>query len=116
MKSIIIVAGLSFFTSGMAQAQIEELTANSRSAEQTQKTYRYTCEVQDTFRVMVIDPHGEMQTLPVRDKAMALSDQVEFDLDTKYWRDGTYRIIVQGAKGLVRSKTLQIRREKSSQR
>lgn len=96
----------------ISSAQIEDVTPGSRSAEQTIKQYRYTSEseVTDTFKVMVINPFGEMQTLPVKEKSLTPAGQVEFDFDTQYWRDGMYTIVVEGARGLLRSKRIRIQR------
>ncbi len=117
MKNLIIVLEIVFGSMAIAQAQIEEITPTSRQTdEQVQKTFRYTSERQDTFSVKVINPHGDIQAFPVRSRPLALGSKMDFGLNTQFWLDGTYTILVEGEKGFMRSKDFRIRRKIESKR
>ncbi len=86
------------FTSPELQAQITKVSKNQRSAN-VHEFYRFQAVAQDTYSIRIIDPQGQIISMPVKKKLLSPGSQVTFSFSTKHWKQGTYQIIAEGTKG-----------------
>lgn len=55
------------------------------------------------YEVMVISPDGSLLSKPVKQQPFAKNDRIEFSVNSKFWKAGVYKIIVEkeGGKAIV---------------
>ncbi len=94
----VIVLGV-VCTSPSLQAQITKVSKNQRSAD-VHEFYRFQAVAQDTYSIRIIDPQGQIISMPVKKKLLSPDSQVTFSFSTKHWKQGTYQIIAEGTKGI----------------
>jgi hypothetical protein len=80
--------------------------------------YSFTSEIEDTITVKIVDPRGELVKIAYRDQPIMTNESLDFSLNTSFWRQGKYQIVVESkqtgliTKGLtIRSNNLQKKSE-----
>lgn len=55
------------------------------------------------YEVMVISPDGSLLSKPVKQQQFAKNDQIEFSVNSKFWKAGLYKVIIEkeGGKTIV---------------
>ncbi|MCB0667520.1 MAG: hypothetical protein KDC80_16945 [Saprospiraceae bacterium] len=98
MKIILSFAFI-LFLFNFVEAQIEEVGATTQGNENiTGYKYRFTSQVDDTISIKIIDPRGELMSVPVQDRTILAAQSVPFRFQTRFWRPGQYQIIVESKK------------------
>ena len=99
MKVIIIIL-IIFGGFNLAQAQIEEIgTITLQNGNTSGYKYKFTSTSDDTITVKIIDPRGELITAPILNKTILTKQSVPFTINSNFWRQGQYQIIVESTKG-----------------
>ncbi len=112
---LLFITGLLGLGSSL-QAQIEIVGNNHKNANGTKKIkFKYTSAVADTITVKVVDPRGELQSVPVRNKTIKANQNIPLKFDPGHWQRGSYRIIVEGRNSGIVTRRLFID-EKTSRR
>lgn len=94
--AVIIITVFGFF---YATAQIEEVQATTQGdGTVSGYKYRFTSQVDDTISIKIIDPRGELMTVPVQEHLIQNNQSIPFSFQTRYWREGQYQIIVESKK------------------
>jgi len=70
-----------------------------------ENTHQYSHEVLEDglYGVMVISPDGSLLSKPVKQQQFAKNESIKFSVNSKYWKAGVYKIIVEkeGGKAAV---------------
>jgi hypothetical protein len=60
--------------------------------------YSFTSTVDDTITVKIVDPRGELVKIAYRNQPVMTNESIDFSLNTNFWRQGKYQIIVDSKK------------------
>lgn len=111
MQAIIRCSLLLALFFAMTKSATCQIKATSQSAIKNSDAivyhYSFTSAVDDTITVKIVDPRGELVKIAYRDQPIMTNEQLDFSLNTSFWRQGKYQIIVDSkktgttAKGLV---------------
>jgi hypothetical protein len=95
----------------IAQSSIKEVTAATRRSNQeiTVNQYHFISDRDDTINIRIVDPRGEIISVPVKNRAVLISEPVPFNLNTSYWRRGEYQIVVESRNGRRTVKRIEVR-------
>ncbi len=98
IKTFEILACLLLLVPMTGRAQLVEMKSSQRAQSAGDvKGYRFTLQQRpDTVTIRVVNPRGELQTMPVIDLAMDPAEKIEFQLNTTNWIPGEYHIVVEG--------------------
>lgn len=95
---IILLVSLSSIST--IQGQIEEISIQTQqNGKVSSHMYRFTSVLDDTVTIRIVDPRGELISVPVQNRAMAISQSVPFGINTTFWRRGEYNIVVESRSG-----------------
>ncbi len=89
-------------------AQITLVERNQRNSSEYRE-YQLEVDSTSTFTVKIINPHGVVQTKPIKGRLMASKTKHNFGFDMQYWLPGSYTIIAENDKGLRYVKKFKIR-------
>jgi len=64
------------------------------------------------YDVVVLSPVANIISRPVKNKKLEANEELNFTLNTKYWKPGTYRIFIQIDSITVEQRKLLIKRDK----
>lgn len=100
MKTPIIIFLVSLSAIPITYGQIEEIKIQTQqNGEVWSHMYRFTSVLDDTVTIRIVDPRGELISVPVQNRAMTFSQSVPFSINTTFWRRGEYNIIVESRSG-----------------
>lgn len=84
----------------LSEAQIEEIGATTQGdGSVTAYRYKFTSNVEDTISIKIIDPRGELVSVPYHSQTILNNQSLTFDFNRRFWRRGEYHVIVEGIKG-----------------
>lgn len=99
MKYLLII-GLVITMLTASDAQIEELGATTQGdGSVTGYRYKFTSNVEDTISIKIVDPWGELVSVPFNRQAILNNQSLSFEFNRRFWRKGEYHLIVEGIKG-----------------
>lgn len=95
----------------IAQSSIKEVAAATRRSNPkiTVNQYQFISDRDDTINIRIVDPRGEIISVPVKNRAVLTSEPVPFNLNTSYWRRGEYQIVVESRNGRRTVKRIEVR-------
>lgn len=64
------------------------------------------------YNVLVLSPVADIVSKPVNNKKLAIDEELNFNINTKYWKPGTYRIFIQIDGVTIQQRKLIIQRER----
>ena len=93
-----------------AACQIKETSQSPiKSSDAIIYHYSFTSAVDDTITVKIVDPRGELVKIAYRNQPIMTNEQLDFSLNTSFWRQGKYQIMVDSKKTGLITKGLNIR-------
>lgn len=102
MKSIFLSIIVIFIALPMS-GQIEQMSTGNTEVfgnnQPNDKFFRLQHSNTDTISIKIIDPGGEIKSIPV--KKQRITSRVDFGISTKYWRKGWYTIIAENKNGFL---------------
>jgi len=64
------------------------------------------------YNVLVLSPIADIVSKPVNNKQLNIGEELNFNINTKYWKPGTYRILIQIDGLTVQQRKLIIKRNR----
>jgi len=58
-------------------------------------------EQEGNYEVLILSPNAEIQSRPIKMQAFKKGQLIEFNVNSKYWRSGSYRILVRNEEGRI---------------
>ena len=112
-KTIFITTNFLLFVVLTSSAQITEvIKRNGRQLQENSfRFYQFTSAESDTISIKVINPRGEIQTIPVRKQPSSSASKLDFRFNTRYWEKGRYTIVVENKKGTMYTKRMEVKRK-----
>ncbi len=107
MKFLKYIIGLMsiFLVTGLAAQKIDVIPANKiQNKKPNDRFYVMTVKDAGDYTVKILNPSGEIQTSPIKKKKYNSREQVEFKINTKFWKPGAYIIIVENENGVILTK------------
>jgi len=113
LKYIIFLIGV-FCISNLSAQKIDALPDSKiQNKKANDKVYVMTVKDQGSYTVKILNPMGEIQTSPIKKKKYNARDRVEFRINTKFWKPGTYIIIAENELGETFTKKFVLQRKES---
>ena len=101
---------LLFYLPIFAQQKTSTITKTNDAYKRTtfslkENVHHYNYEVLEDgiYQVMVIGPDGALLSKPLKKQAFTKNETITFSVNSKYWKAGLYKIIVEkeGGKAIV---------------
>ena len=70
--------------------------------------YEFLSAQADTISVKVINPKGEIQAIPVRNRSLINATKLDFRFNTRFWAEGRYTILVENKEKVIARKRIYI--------
>lgn len=113
LKYIIFLIG-AFCISNLSAQKIDALPASKiENKKANDKVYVMTVKDLGIYTVKILNPMGEIQTSPIKKKKYNSRERVEFRINTKFWKPGTYIIIAENELGVTFTKKFRLPRTES---
>lgn len=64
------------------------------------------------YNVLVLSPIADIISKPVNKKQLNIGEELNFNINTKYWKPGTYRILIQIDGNTIEQRKLIIKRQR----
>ena len=111
MKNIFAILFFALIALGVNAQDYKEIPDMKVGKVVNKKVFVTTAKTAGKYTIKVVSPRGELQTTPVKNKYFQANQRMDIELDTKYWRKGTYTILVEDEKEkVVKKKELVIRK------
>jgi len=80
-----------------------------------ENTHQYTHKILEDglYEVMVISPDGSLLSKPIKQQQFDKDENIDFSVNSKYWKAGVYKIIVEKEGGKATIYRLKINSDKS---
>jgi len=74
--------------------------------------FTYKAKKAALYDVIVLSPVADIKSRPVKSKALSADEKLDFSINTKSWKPGTYRIFIQTDGETVEQQKLTIKRNR----
>jgi len=106
IKYVFLGVMLLFCLPGIAQQKQADLADTKNKFKRTtfslkENIHHYNHEVLEDglYDVMIISPDGSLQSKPVKQQTFVKDENIKFSVNSKYWKAGMYKIIVEKEDG-----------------
>lgn len=80
--------------------QSEALTV-AHSLKDKSTAINIEVEQEGSYEVLILSPNAEIQSRPVKMQGFKKGQLIEFNINSKYWKSGLYRILVRNEEGRI---------------
>jgi len=78
--------------------------------------FNFKAKKEATYNVLVLSPSADIVSKPIQNKTLSLGEELIFNINSKYWKPGTYRIFIQIDGVTVEQRKLIIQRQRKKRR
>lgn len=111
MKNIFAFLFFTLIAFGIQAQDYKEIPEMKVGKVVNKKVFVTTAKTAGKYTIKVVNPRGELQTIPVKNKYFQSNQRMDIELDTKYWRKGIYTILVEDEKDrIIKKKELIIKK------
>ena len=110
MKKIIIkVVMLTFVSLAFVQFSNAQLKVKKLSSTKENNVVNYSIEVSETENYSVTVLFGAKSIAkPIINKSFTKGELLNFKVNTKHWRPGSYKILIENGKNVITTRTIRI--------
>lgn len=111
MRKYIFIVSLVFLGLGLSAQNIKEVPEIKAGKSINHTIYVTAVKKSGNYTVKVINPQGELQTTPILNKFYQANARINIDLDTQFWKKGTYTILVEDEEAhLIKKKEWKVKK------
>ncbi len=80
-------------------ATAQQLRESGKSRNASGNEYEFIAADEGIYTVKVVDPSGEIISMPLKKKKLASGQKIKFKLDQSNWKRGQYHIVASSREG-----------------